>query len=67
MTTEERTNQPSKKPTHTVFANTYINGRPVNIRVGAAWKHSKGSGFNISLDSLVAFENKPNEEQPTQD
>jgi hypothetical protein len=52
--------QPSKdkRPTHTVFAKTYIDGSQHNIKIGVAWKHSKGDGFNISLNDMVAFENK---------
>lgn len=53
----------SKKPTHTIYAKTYINGNPINVRVGAAWKHSKGTGFNIQIDQMVAFENKPKEDK----
>ena len=51
-----------KKPTHIIYSNTTINGVQKLIRVGAAWKHIKGNGLNISLDSLVAFENKPKPE-----
>jgi hypothetical protein len=47
------------QPTHGVYIKTYVSGSPVNVRVGVAWKHSKGSGFNISLNDMVVFENKP--------
>jgi hypothetical protein len=51
------------KPTHTVYTKTYIDGNAVNVRIGVAWKHSKGNGFNISLNDMVVFENKPKEEK----
>ncbi|MEM6721122.1 MAG: hypothetical protein AAF611_17465 [Bacteroidota bacterium] len=50
------------KPTHFVYAKAYINGQKLNVKIGAAWKHSKGNGFNISLDDMVVFENTPKSE-----
>jgi len=55
-----------KTPTHKVFVNAYINSQPVKVKVGVAWKHSKGDGFNISLDNMVAFENKDISEKSDQ-
>ena len=52
---------PKKHPTHTLFVTNYVNGSPIRLRVGVAWKHQKGNGFNIALDNLVAFENKERE------
>ena len=52
-----------KKPTHTLYATQSINGSQVRVRVGVAWRHNKGTGLNIALDNLVAFENKPKDEK----
>ncbi len=54
-----------KRPTHTLFVTNYVNGSPIRLRIGAAWKHEKGNGFNIALDDIVAFENKPKEDGQT--
>ena len=54
-----------KAPTHTLFVTNTINGSTVRLRVGVAWKHEKGNGFNIALDNFVAFENKPKDENPS--
>ena len=49
----------SNPPTHTIYVESYINNQPLKVKVGVAWQHSKGNGFNISLNKMVAFENKP--------
>jgi len=64
MTTQYKTNntdqtKKGKSPTHTLYVKSYIDGNPVNVKAGVAWKHSKGDGFNLSLNDMVAFENKP--------
>ncbi|MEO1033390.1 MAG: hypothetical protein AAFX55_18525 [Bacteroidota bacterium] len=60
MTTQ--TKPKGKNPTHTLYVKSYIDGNSVNVKAGVAWKHSKGDGFNISLNDMVVFENKPREE-----
>ncbi len=60
----DKTEKKGRKPTHTVFVETYIQGKSHNVKVGAAWKHSKGGGFNISLNNMVVFENKTKGENP---
>lgn len=63
MTNKTKTSETKgKHPTHTLFVTNYLNGSPIRLRIGAAWKHEKGNGFNISLDDIVAFENKPKDE-----
>ena len=62
--TQEDNQKKGNKPTHILYVTNYSNGKPVQNRVGVAWKHEKGNGLNISLDSIVAFENKP-KDQPT--
>ena len=47
-----------KHPTHTLFINQRFDGNLIRVKAGVAWKHSKGDGFNISLNDMVAFENK---------
>ncbi len=61
LSTNEEQQSVNKKPTHTLFATNSVNGNMVRLRVGVAWKHKKGNGFNIALDNLVAFENKVKE------
>jgi len=56
--TTKNPNSTGKKPTHTLYGSTYINGSQVKVRVGVAWQHDKGNGFNISLDNMVMFENR---------
>ena len=55
----------SKQPTHTLYTNTYVDNTPKLVRVGVAWKHSKGEGFNIALNDMVAFANKDKAETNT--
>ena len=51
------------KPSHGVYVETYIDGKPVKVRIASAWKHSRGNGFNTSPIRLVMFEDKPNEDK----
>jgi hypothetical protein len=60
---DQQASELGKKPTHIIYAKAYISKQPVNVRVGVAWKHSKGDGFNIQLDQMVAFVNKPKADQ----
>ena len=64
MNTETNQSTENKKPTHTLFATQTVNGQTTRIRVGVAWKHNKGDGFNIALDNLVAFANKTDDQKP---
>jgi hypothetical protein len=63
MNTETYQSTEDKKPTHTLFATQTVNGKTTRVRVGVAWKHKKGDGFNVSIDNLVAFANKQDDEQ----
>ena len=56
-TTKQETKK-GNKPTHTLYTKSYVDGSSKLVKVGVAWKHSKGDGFNISLNDIVAFENK---------
>lgn len=50
MTTTDNTK--SKKPTHAVF---HVTGKEVKARwtrMGAAWAHKDGKGFNLDLDMI---------------
>ena len=60
--TTQSSNPKGNPPTHTIYVNSYVNKQPIKVRVGVAWKHSKGGGFNISFDNMVAFENKQKSE-----
>ncbi len=62
---EENNLKKGNKPTHTLYVTNYINGNPIQARIGVAWKHDKGNGFNISLDNIVAFENKSKDQSTT--
>jgi len=62
MNTQNNQSTEDKRPTHTLFASQTIDGKEVKIRVGVAWKHKKGDGFNIALDNLVAFANKKSDD-----
>ena len=42
-----------------------MDNTPKLVRVGVAWKHSKGEGFNIALNDMVAFANKDKAETNT--
>lgn len=61
MNNQTKNQEPKKgnKPTHNVYAKAYVNGQKLNVKIGGAWKHSKGNGFNISLNDMVVFENTP--------
>ena len=67
------TNTNSKRPTHTAFSvRNYRKGEQVEsdwTRIGVAWAHKDGDGFDIVLEALpvsgrVAIrKNKPKPEQ----
>ena len=64
MTTTETTK--SKKPTHAVFHVTGKEDQARWNRIGAAWAHKDGKGFNLDLDMIpmktgrfVIRENRP--------
>ena len=55
MTTKTKTNAKTEnaRPTHGVFQVTEKeNGKKFWTRLGAAWAHKDGKGFNIRLKSL---------------
>lgn len=60
----------TKTPDYDLFiTETGSNNKTFYTRIGAAWKHSKGDGINISLQaipvdgSLVAFPHKTKAER----
>jgi hypothetical protein len=64
MTATETTK--SKKPTHAVFHVTGKEDKARWNRIGAAWAHKDGKGFNLDLDMIpmktgrfVIRENRP--------
>lgn len=40
------------QPSHNVYTNIGGHDNKVKIKIGAAWKHTKGDGFNIQLNAL---------------
>jgi len=50
MTTTDSTK--SKKPTHAVFHVTGKEDKARWTRMGAAWAHKDGKGFNLDLDMI---------------
>lgn len=42
----------SKKPTHTVFQVTKSGENSYWNKVGAAWEHQDGTGYNIKFDAF---------------
>jgi hypothetical protein len=42
----------SKAPTHSVSQVRNINGKSYWTRIGSAWAHKNGTGFNIQLDAV---------------
>ena len=61
MTTQTETKK-GNKPSHTLYTKSYVDGQSKLVKVGVAWQHSKGNGFNISINDMVAFENKEKQE-----
>jgi hypothetical protein len=59
------TGKSGKLPTHILYMDAYVDNKPRKVKVGAAWQHSKGGGFNIALNDIVAFENKAKDETTT--
>ena len=53
MTTTETTN--SKSPSHIVYQ--VMDGQKKGYwkRIGAAWEHNDGKGFNITLESMPLY------------
>lgn len=43
-------NNPSKKPTHVAYHVTERGDKSFWNRIGVAWKHQDGNGFNIQLE-----------------
>lgn len=42
----------SNAPTHSVSQVRKINGKNYWTRVGSAWAHKSGNGFNLQLDAV---------------
>jgi hypothetical protein len=53
-----KSEQPGRKPTHSVYF-VKGTGKDANwVRVGAAWIHDDGEGLNLALDRFVVRANK---------
>ncbi len=49
----------SKKPTHGVYhVRDSKNGEGFWTKIGGAWPHQDGEGFNIQLDGLVPLDGR---------
>jgi hypothetical protein len=46
------TESTSKSPTHIAYHVTERNGKSYWTRIGAAWSHKDGKGFNIELNIM---------------
>jgi hypothetical protein len=53
MSTTENTNAASKSPSHIVYHVRDREGqKAIFTRIGAAWPHKDGNGFNIQIESV---------------
>ncbi|MBL8879302.1 MAG: hypothetical protein JNG88_09305 [Phycisphaerales bacterium] len=54
MTNEKKTNQPeSKAPTHIAYqVRDREGGKAFWTRIGSAWAHGDGKGFNIQIECV---------------
>ena len=61
MTTENETTKEKQAPAFYIFETVEIDGKKENKRIGAAFAHKKGSGFNILINGkrYSAFPPKP--------
>ncbi len=51
--TETNTTSPSKSPTHVVYhVRDNANGKACWTRIGAAWSHADGQGFNVQIECV---------------
>jgi hypothetical protein len=59
--TNAKTNEAagSKTPTHIAYqVRDRENGKGFFTRIGAAWQHRDGKGFNVQLDGLVPLDGR---------
>lgn len=49
---EADNNQTKKKPTHGAFHVKVAGEQEFWNRIGSAWRHADGEGFNIQLDTI---------------
>jgi hypothetical protein len=53
MTNEKQDATPSKAPTHVAYQVRDREGQKgIWTRIGAAWPHADGNGFNVQLDCV---------------
>ncbi|RWF69613.1 MAG: hypothetical protein EOQ34_21450 [Mesorhizobium sp.] len=52
MTKSKETAAPKKLPTHGVYAVEGEGDRANWTRIGAAWPHQDGNGYNVSLSAI---------------
>jgi len=61
MTTQTKTTKEKQLPAFYIFDTVESDGKKENKRVGAAFAHSKGNGFNVIINGkrYSAFPPKP--------
>jgi hypothetical protein len=61
MTTQTKTTKEKQLPAFYIFDTVETDGKKENKRVGAAFAHSKGNGFNVIINGkrYSAFPPKP--------
>ena len=66
MTTENQTTKEKQLPAFYIFETVETDGRKDNKRIGAAFAHRKGNGYNLLINGkrYAAFPPKPKTEQP---
>jgi hypothetical protein len=50
MTTKSATPEKKQAPAFYIFDTVEVDGEKQSKRIGAAFKHSKGNGFNVIID-----------------
>ena len=69
MTTQTKTTKEKQIPAFYIFDTVESDGKKENKRIGAAFAHSKGNGFNVIINGkrYSAFPPKPKTtDQPAQ-
>ncbi len=64
------TNRKPNRPSHTLFIVADDKEDTIWTEIGALWTHSKGNGFNLTLNRelrLVILPRKAKEEQPKEE
>lgn len=61
----------SKSPTHVAYHVTERNGKSYWTRIGAAWSHKDGNGFNVELqitplDGRITLRVASDKKEPTE-